>query len=1017
MRRFSFPGLKSWASLLTLAALVAAGDARADWPMARHDAKRTGTAGGKSDIQKPKVAWSAYLGGNLALRAMLVHDVDGDGKGDIIYSTGGVVAAKRADDTLIWTTHILAPGVLSGIEDLDGDGKLEVVAHTILGAWALDLATGAVRWSQPSGEMGASNYLRLADLNGDGRPDLVVTECGGCGGSKPQAGFIYSFAGGFAQALRTPIDLTTGVNGALTVVKVDPNGPAALLADVSGSNLGLFDGTTGKLITVSPSIGGQLAWSTACLPGDIDGLPGDELVCVASESPAPSPVAGDVRKVFALKYQGGPSPKLDLLWSYSVPAGEALSNVSNEPLVDLDGDGKYEVVVSSVHADSTYSIHVLAAATGAEITKLDGEYLVGTALLEGPKLRTLVTYASNKTTAWAYNGLSKKLVKRWQLTDRYPVEEPNRAHSQISNAAIYKLLTIDLDGDGILDLLTSKISPGAQIDGYVTSTGPSPVIDYASLTFADGLGPIGFWGVSAVDLGVPQIAVAQVDGTMHFLDHKLQPTSSAVRFGGYYAPGGWEDLGKAPVIASVGSAAQAIFAHDSRGRLVRLDASKATPSTPPVEVWGFENASSPIVVPGLLQGKPGVAALHQDPWADPPVWGVVALNPSDGSVVWNAPLASQSVNDLLSADFDLDGTPDIAAQWAKPGVEVLTTVALSGKSGQQLWSFGAVAGDCGLQSAGFTLADWNGDGVDDVLQVMPNIRADSGKDGSSITKSAAHPCYFLPTPVDTNQDGVDELVLHGGGVGVVVVGHDLETPVYQSNDDDQPFPYGAIATCPAGPVLVEGSWRNIARLKMTELSTSAVVTRVLAGGQSYPDEAAAAAAKVGLGQLTSASIHPDLQGDGHPVAMVGSTDGFLYAIDPCSGALLFASDFNFAVGDIIFGDSDGDGLDEILVSVADGNLYALKNDGITGTGGAGGAGGAGATGGVGGMGGMGATTGEGGAGGTANAPQHFPLYGRAGCYCALEARPEEDGPGLLALAGALVALSRRARRRARVLQR
>jgi hypothetical protein len=1006
MRHFTFPGLKSAASLLALGALLAAGDAHADWPMSRHDAKRTGTAAGKSDIQKPKVAWSAYLGGKLSLTSMLVNDVDGDGKGDIIYSSGGVVSAKRADDTLLWATRILAPGALGGIEDLDGDGKLEVIAHTLQGVWALDLATGAVRWSQPSGEMGASNYLRLADMNGDGRTDVVVTECGGCGASKPQAGFIYSFAGGFAQPLRTSLDLMTGVGGALTVVKVDPNGPAALLVDVSSSTLGLLDGTTGKTMAVSPSIGAPMAWSTTCLPGDIDGLPGEEVVCVASESPAPSPVAGDIRKVFALKYQGGASATLALLWSYSVPAGEALSNVFNEPLVDLDGDGKDEVVVSSRHADGTYSIHVLAAATGAELTKLDGEYLVGTAPLEGPKLRTLITYSSGNTTAWAYNGLTKKLIKRWKLADRYPAEEPNRSHSRLSAAANFKLVTIDLDGDGILDLLTFKLSPGAQIDGYVTSTGPSPVIDYASLSFAQGLGPGGFWSVSAVDLGIPQIAVAEADGTLHFLDHKLQPTPSAVRFGGYYSPGGWEGLGEAPVIASVGSAAQAIFAHDSRGRVVRLDASKATPSTPPVEVWRVENASSPIVVPGLLAGKPGVAALYHDPSSDPPLWGVVAMDPSSGSVVWNSPLASQSVNDLLAGDFDLDGTPDIAAQWAEPGVKVLTTVGLSGKSGQQLWSFGAVAGDCGLQSAGFSLADWNGDGIDDVLQVMPNIRADSGKDGSSIAKSDAHPCYFLPTPVDTNKDGVDELVLHGGAVSVVVVGHDLDTPVYQSKDEDQPYPYGAIATCPAGPVLVEGSWRNIARLKMTELSTSMVTTRVLAGGHAYADESAAAAAMAGLGQLTSASIHPDLQGNGRPVAMVGSTDGFLYAIDPCSGELLFTSDFNFAVGDVIFGDSDGDGLDEILVSVADGNLYALKNDASTGAGGAGG------TGGMGGMGGAGATTGEGGMGGGGKTLDHFPLYGRAGCYCALGARPAAGGPGLLVLAGALAAAIRRARRRA-----
>jgi hypothetical protein len=504
-----------------------------------------------------------------------------------------------------------------------------------------------------------------------------------------------------------------------------------------------------------------------------------------------------------------------------------------------------------------------------------------------------------------------------------------------------------------------------------------------------------------VDLGAPQIAVAEVDGTLHLLDPTFQPTSSVVRFGGYYAPGGWEDLGKAPVIASVGEAAQAIFAHDSRGRLVRLDASKATPDTPPVEVWSRETAFSPIVVPGLLQGKPGVAALYQDSSVDPPLWGVMALDPASGGVFWTSPLAASPINDILPGDFNLDGVPDLAAQMVKPGDNQLTTVGLSGKTGAQLWSFGAEAGDCGLQSSGFSLADWNGDGMDDVLQVMPNLRADSGKDGSLLGKSDVHPCYFLPTPVDINHDGKDELVLHGGNVGVVVFAHDLNTPVYQSPEDDNPYPYGAIAACPSGPVLVEGSLLNIARLKLTNLGTSTVTTHVLAGGKSFADEAAAAAALAGTGQLTSASIHPDLRGDGRPVALVGSTDGFLYAVDPCSGELVFANDFGFAVGEVLFGDSDGDGLDEILVSVADGNLYGLKND--PGAGGGGGAGGAGGT---------SATTGQGGATPSRDLDL-YPLNGRGGCYCAVKAGPGSDGPAWLALAGALAASARRARSRSR----
>ncbi len=690
-----------------------------------------------------------------------------------------------------------------------------------------------------------------------------------------------------------------------------------------------------------------------------------------------------------------------------MPVGEALCNVGNEPLIDLDGDGKYEVVVSSHHTDGSYSTHVLAAATGAEITKVPGEGFLGSALLESPKIPTLLTFAAGNTTAWAYNGVTKKLLKRWTINDRYPLTEPYWSRAQRAGAAITRPLTVDLDGDGIRDLVTAKFSPspqGMEDQGYVTSTGSPAVAEVAALAFPKGSRPLAFWSVPAVDLAVPQIAVAKEDGTLRFLDQTLTPTLSVVRFGGHYAPGAWEDLDKSPVIASVGEAAQAIFANDSRGRVVRLDASKATPTTPPLEVWNREDSFAPIVVPGLLAGKAGVAALS---WTTPEssVWSVNALDPASGSLVWSQPLGLTPTNDILAGDFNLDGIPDIAAQGILPGATTfLTTVGLSGKDGQVLWSFDADAGTgddkCSQQSSGFALADWDGDGRDDVLQVMHGVRADSGKDGSFIAKGEYTPCYFLPTPVDTDGDGKDELVLHGGAKAAGVLDHSLQKIVYESPEDDNPYPYGAVASCPAGPVLVEGSRLFASRLKMTELSTGSILTRVLAGGQSYLDEAAASAAMAPRGQLTSTSVHPDLKGDGRPVAMVGSSDGFLYAVDPCSGELIFTKDFGFDVGEIVFGDSDGDGLDEILVSVADGNLYALKNDPGNGAGGAGGSGG------------TSATTGEGGAGGEqTTTPETYPLYGRAGCYCAVPAGPAAGAPALLALAGALAAVVRRRRRR------
>jgi len=59
--------------------------------------------------------------------------------------------------------------------------------------------------------------------------------------------------------------------------------------------------------------------------------------------------------------------------------------------------------------------------------------------------------------------------------------------------------------------------------------------------------------------------------------------------------------------------------------------------------------------------------------------------------------------------------------------------------------------------------------------------------------------------------------------------------------------------------------------------------------------------------------------------MVGSGDGWLYAYQPCTGTLEFVYRIGAPVGSPIFADTNGDGNDEILVSAADGYLYALRD--------------------------------------------------------------------------------------------
>ena len=125
-----------------------------------------------------------------------IEDVNGDGVADIVVGTAtgtfsvllNTTASQAAQPR--FTTHDFSIGDgsrFARLTDLNGDGKLDVLAMTKIGvSIAVNTSTGATpRWSDPievdaSSAVPAGNYsgtmnVGAADFNGDGKVDLVVT--------------------------------------------------------------------------------------------------------------------------------------------------------------------------------------------------------------------------------------------------------------------------------------------------------------------------------------------------------------------------------------------------------------------------------------------------------------------------------------------------------------------------------------------------------------------------------------------------------------------------------------------------------------------------------------------------------------------------------------------------------------------------------------------------------------------------------------------------------------------------
>jgi hypothetical protein len=93
----------------------------------------------------------------------------------------------------------------------------------------------------------------------------------------------------------------------------------------------------------------------------------------------------------------------------------------------------------------------------------------------------------------------------------------------------------------------------------------------------------------------------------------------------------------------------------------------------------------------------------------------------------------------------------------------------------------------------------------------------------------------------------------------------------------------------------------------------------------YASVDAAIAAGKQPGQLSAALGIEDLSGSGEPGLILGSSDGYLYALKLEPLQIAWSMDFRAAVGEPIAADTDGDGVAEILAPISDGHVAVVTN--------------------------------------------------------------------------------------------
>lgn len=270
-----------------------------------------------------------------------IGDVDQDGQPEVLVGltlldgkTGAV--KKELDPATSWGVH------LSGLSDLDGDGKLDVTD----GQRAFR-ADGTVLWDLRSGPNAiASGFHAVGDFDKDGKPEVVVISSGG-----PHTMSLVrhdAAAPGGAQVIRKGIDINNGIStAAFCGAAQEYGGGPPTVADFDGDGtpdvgaagaVGYVVFSGKKLVDASVPDTGLTLWfktthdcSSAVTGSSVFDFNGD----------------GQAEVIYSDEYH---------LWMYDGQTGTNLipstcnttGTLWEYPLVaDVDNDGQADIVVAS----------------------------------------------------------------------------------------------------------------------------------------------------------------------------------------------------------------------------------------------------------------------------------------------------------------------------------------------------------------------------------------------------------------------------------------------------------------------------------------------------------------------------------------------------------------------------------------------------------------------------------------------------------------------------------------------
>ncbi|MDP7018057.1 MAG: PQQ-binding-like beta-propeller repeat protein [Pirellulaceae bacterium] len=667
--------------------------------------------------------------------------------------------------------------------------------------------------------------------------------------------------------------------------------------------------------------------------------------------------------------------KLQALWSRVVEAGinrkETILHVPAGPVRDLDGDGRFDIAVSvfNSHGDGRWRVEVMDALTGMVKLDLPEQHLDGFADLDQDGVAELLCSRTNGRLMPRATELSALSIRNGQAVTRWKIAEQAFANRHNARRPLHENESMP-DACGMAVLSAAENSKSRPIFVTKGSVDPSRKIDELSIWQAkDGdikrIGRLRGPDLEALAIrfnsdprGELLLRTRCEDSAVNSLESvgaKVDPLLSH-RVGGNLGPAVAARLRpRGPVSVVVPAAGFQVKAIDITGDPKRPTRTRWTTSgrdSFPVDVRQrgltragrhLADSGGPTLADLTGSGELGTIVAARGGFGELRVRAVAA----DGGEIWrrdfNEAGGGQKDFVYLQAGKLTSRRRDDVLVTIQPGhLHSEITVLLDGRTGEEIWrrSAGGLAGNKRRACGGnpFALDDWDGDGLDDIVCLFPDvIYVMQGSTGDILLDRwtphvfGSQALYAAPVIADFLDNGRKQILFAGCTSRLSLLDRE-STPIWQVV-----APQAAQGTLPSIPPGV-GDFDGDGRLELFSLAQRVhpqsldqqlVCYQAIDGkvrwqlplpGSTYGPNGQRYAGS------PTAPCTGDIDGDGRDECIFTIEDT-LYAvgsnIEGTSGAIEWFIELPGRLSSPVIADTDRTGQARIVVVCADGNVYCI----------------------------------------------------------------------------------------------